>query len=289
MNLIIHYIDHENVIDGNTITLLDLFFFMKLHNIDISCIFFTISSNQYQILYTNLINSRYKLNIDVTYNYLKSIGLNIISLCGRYSNLTKYILRRFDNVIMTDATYNRLKDVKLLYKNLSIITSWFSFYNKNEYPNNTKIFNENHLCGEVNYYKKIYVDLLKDVKCNTEKLFILANGERRLTQHELNEIDNKYFGIKILCQDKVQDLDTSRYKLYCIGQPLFDYSTYLYVPTKTYEFAPRMLVESIFLNKKIEIYKYPSNINQRFFDIEINDIQKYKLSIDDELIKSIRS
>lgn len=280
MNLILHYIDHENVIDGNTITLLDLFFFMKLHSIDVNCIFFSISHNSYKMIFNDLILSRY----NISNQYLKEV--KVVTCDPNLLKLKRNLLCKFDNIIMTDATYSRLKNVKLVFNQLDIINSWFSFYNKNTYPSNTKIFNENYLCGKVNYHKKICVELLKN-KYTKDKMFILANGERRLTQHELDDISFKFNCNKVLCQDIIEGLDITNYTIYSLKDPLFDYSTYLYVPTKTYEFAPRMLLESIFLGKNVEIYKYPENKNQRFIDIMNNDINKYKLTLNDEIIRNL--
>lgn len=286
--LIIHYIDRYNVIDGNLPTIIDLYIFLKKLGINVWCILFSDDTDKSNINFSEILEkcfyNRYNEN---DYKIIKRIKYIKYK---KVNDILKLNLVKYDISIMTDKTFFntiRLSAILPTY-NYFILNSWFSFYFKNEYPDNTTIFNENYLCGQVNYNKKTYKESLKNYIDNQNKMFILANGERRLTQDELYEIKEKYKNYKlVLCQDKIDNLDVSGFNLFDISMPLFDYSTYLYVPTKTYEFAPRMLLESIYLGKKIKYYKYPENKNKRFLDIINNNIDQYLLTENDEIIQII--
>ena len=60
MNVILHYVDHTNLIDGNTLTVLDLFFFLQ-KKVKMKCVFFIDCDINLNFLY-NLIKSRYNLD-----------------------------------------------------------------------------------------------------------------------------------------------------------------------------------------------------------------------------------
>lgn len=299
MILIAHYIDFCNPIDGNLLNQLDYYIFLKLRNIDIKFfIFHEYLENkldpQIQKKLNILIDSRYNLSNIEKRNIKKDILYYFFNGQQRFILFLKK--QKINYLILTDQTYDRLFNINKLSLNvindIFIIRSWYSFYNKlNLTYGNAIILNENELCGNVNYLKKVYTELLFNDNKNNNA-FILANGERKLTDEEISDISHLYsdkFDNIFLCSNHFHDI--SKYPKCCFidtvsTNRLFElFSTYIYVPTKTYEFAPKMLLESIFLGKSIIYYKYPENINKRFEDIKNNDIEKYKLTKNDKLFQ----
>ena len=300
MILIAHYIDFYNPIDGNLLNQLDYFIFLKLRNIDVKFFIYqdyleNSLDPQIQKKLNVLIDSRYNISNSEKRDIKKNILYCLMSDKQKSIFVTLHT-QRIDNLIVTDQSYDRIFNINKLplkvHDKIFVIRSWFSFYNELSLSyGNVIILNENELCGDVNYLKKVYTDLLFNDN-NNNNAFILANGERKLTDDEISDIHHLYsdkFDNIFLCSNHQHDI--SKFSKYHFidtvsKNKLFEsFSTYIYVPTKTYEFAPKMLLESIFLGKSIIYYKYPDNINKRFEDIKNNDIEKYKLTEKDELFQ----
>jgi len=290
--LFLHYIDKTNPIDGNLLTVLDYSLFCQDNNIKHTSILILPSYTynvqdklDFEQLLFKLIKSRYNNHEKIR-----------VYTCDEHQ-IKELVTLKFTKLVCSDRTFEEIHKMDIHFilqsKKFIIYRTWHSFYNREvENPNNYSIIilNENPSCGNYNYNRKIYFDGLRNTDCNENTAFILANGERRISEDYVEEYLSPKYKDKY---DKI--ILVSNYKLE-VQKPfiwyntlylpdLFNYKTFIYCGSNNYDYSPRMLLESIYLNKEIIMDSYPLNYSDRFLTVVKPDLlTNYTLDLSDAII-----
>ena len=223
-----------------------------------------------------------------------------------YIKFSMYKLSRnvFDKVITNTKVFHNLNG-EIIGNEMHIVHTWASF--SKEYKTKLDIlfdgrkniifYNENKLCGEVNYIRPIYLKLLKKPRVSEDNVFLHIAGIRRITLTEFIKFVRPKLPINkkvIVSYPESQDSTFSYLKkinnveVYKNHVPkLFErYNTYFYIMLHSMDYSPRMIIENYYFKKKL-IFVNVKGYHQRLSDILNCDIEKYHLTDNDLLIRNV--
>ena len=272
--LFLHHIDETNQVDGNLLTIFDYYSFYKSKGESCEIIFFIPSTSFVDLNHIDIVTERYKNEISYS--------------CVDEHNIYNLLKLPYSNCFLSDRTYYEItnkwkKEICLSKFRCYVYRTWFSF----KYSFNTKnatILNEVQELGETNYKRKIYFEGIKNYKCKNKTALVLANGQRYLTEYEIDEILEIYkdYKIQIIANYPIENKHPRLQVYDTVKEDLFNFSTYIYT-ANDYDYAPRMLLESIFLEKEVLVYKTPSLSNSERLNVLSNKnlLKNYMFTLDD--------
>lgn len=285
-NCFLLFIDPYHPLNGNIYYHLDYFNFVSKFDKDVKFVFYLEPNHIYWLNKEIILEIAKERFGQVNFN-----PENIFFEQTKNFNLLKY---RSKNIVTTDHTYFKL-DGLIPGENIFIFNTWFSLKYKYLIRNKfCTILNESPENGEVNYIRKIDLSGLKEPQNNPNNLFVYISGERSIVEEKLEDIYNKYsiqFDFVLTCQNYNLNIRKEKLKqfMYRLPNCFEQFSTYLYIPPRQLDFAPRLIIESKFLNKNILIDSFPENENgmKRINSVLNNDINEYILNQTDFVIEKL--
>lgn len=278
--LFLHHIDETNIVDGNLLTIFDYYSYYVSQDVDAEIILFIPSTSFVDIDIINTVISRYKNTPKYTIIDEHSI-FNILK-------------SKHHNCFLSDRTFYEIyyswnKPVVLSKFKLHVYRTWFSFNHKLNLDN-IHVLNEVSELGIVNYKRKIYFEGLQNYS-NPCVALLLANGQRQISISDIENILTMYSHLELQIITNIDiEYTNPRVTFYnTVKKDLFNFSTFIYT-ANDFDYAPRMLLESIYLNKEIIIYKMPKIPSKRFKVLQNRSLLKdYTFSKDDIFEEQIES
>lgn len=253
-----------------------------------------------------------KKGVDVRLIFTPSCDVDRIMeiMCDRYNlDDIDYIsgvysdgIVRSPNVITTTKTlYDLNGDIQS--DSLYVVDTWASFYHKKEIDvmisnMNAKRYNECPWCGDVNYTRPIYFDLLKrPIKSNDAIYLHIAGNARHISIGDFIRYISPIVKGRRVVVSYTKEQERYLYFLKSLDVEahidhtpnLFErFDTYMYVLLRGFDFSPRMILESCYFDKKI-IYldnTLQKSAMTRYQDCINGNIGKYGMSDNDPLIRN---
>ena len=288
---IIHYVSKWHPFNGNIFNNFEYFIFLLKKGIDVKLYIVSNEITLDSILF--VMNDRYNLE-DVDYND---------HIIFSYDELP---IKQFDLVIINSKTIYDL-DTDFDANEIHLVNTWASYFEefrervekfcKNK--SNIIVYNECNLCGETNYIRPIYIDLLKKPKESEDNIFLHVSGVRGITLIEFLKFVAPRMNKRIITSfpenqnesmDFLTNLDNVDVYTNHIPGLFSKFDTYFYIMLRSIDYSPRMLIECSYLNKEI-IFVDKTNTDhggvKRYNDILNGDIDKYLLTENDKLVKRI--
>ena len=212
----------------------------------------------------------------------------------------------FDVVITNSKTIHDL-DTDFAANEIHLVNTWATYFKEFrervdkfcEGKTNIILYNECELCGEVNYIRPIYIDLLKKPTESEDNIFLHISGVREITfpeflKYVVPHIDRNVITSMPETQNKtmnyLKSLDSTEVYTNHIPNLFSKFTKYFYIMLRGIDYSPRMLIECSYLNKEI-IFVDKTNKQhggkQRYNDILNGDIDKYALTLDDKLVNRL--
>ncbi len=283
MNAVIH-LSGRNIIHGTLFYSLEYFLFLHDQKINTE---FLISNIDKEIL-EFIIKDRYDLTVD---------QLNI-KIFRNESMLRSYVLKnKYSNVIISHSSLMSLKPIISADK-VHVMVSALSFNRPINNFGNYIFYNERQQFGHDNYIKKIYFKAFKKFKTYDDctLLHITDYSQSIKIKKLMNLIEQFKITNRIIVTGKI-DLIKHELKNSDINFIVYDqhprnflslFNALLYINENGFDYAPRLMIESYLMNKKI--YFYNDNCNDgsidRYSDIIRNDVTKYLLDNNDAIFKN---
>ena len=211
----------------------------------------------------------------------------------------------FKNVITNSKTVFDL-DGKITAEHIHMVHTWASCIGgfkekicKFLHYNDIIEYNESPLCGEVNYTRPIYFNILKPVSIISTNVYLHLCGVRNIKMRDfLEHVLPLVKGKKIMVSYPEHQSKEMEYlnkinfvETYINHIPdLFNkFGTYFYIMLDSIDYSPRMLIECAYLGKEI-IYLDKTGVLHggytRYKDIQDRNIDKYQMTEDDKLLKN---
>lgn len=277
---ILHNCHHLHPYSGNIFYQFEYYIYLLKKGVDVGLVF-TPSCDVPRIL--EIMRDRYNLD-DI--DYMSGISTDGVITAPNVITTTKVVYDLNGNI---DA------------ENLYVVDTWASYYymddiNRMLSGKNVKRYNESKICGDTNYIRPIYFDILKKPSVCDDAIYLHIAGKARhifvgdFIRHISDIIRDRNV---VVSYTKEQE-----HQLYFLNQPnitryidhvpnLFEkYNTYMYVLLRGFDFSPRMMVESHYLGKDI-IYidgTQHRSAYGRYQDCMNDDIEKYRMTDNDILI-----
>lgn len=213
-------------------------------------------------------------------------------------NITSDGVTTAPNVITTTKViYDLAGGVKA--ERLFVVGSWVSYGFGNEVAGylkgrNVTLYNECPECGEVNYTRPIYFDLLKKPVVSDDAVYLhISSNSRGVTAGEYINYIKPHIGdrktITSCTEEQYKKMFFIQNKHISHIKGLFSkFDTYLYILLKTKDYSPRMIMESKYLGKDI-IYintvRNTTSVN-RYNDCMSNNLEKYHMRDSDPLLRN---
>ena len=268
-------------INGSLLYAIEYFLFLLYNNYDVKLLIFGMNENQI----CDMINDRYSIK---NY-YLDNIVFTKNSKKCVYDTYKKF---KFKNAILSAGTFQSL-DYIINAQTMHVFNCWMSFSQIKKYPKKENIFNYNEIpvLGDINYSKKIYWDIYKQFdKFENKTLCHITETNKDLNEHDIElaglTLDDLIFtGIP----PKIKNADFFSSHPMNFAQ-LFN--RFWYIAKESYDYAPRLLVES-FLYKKNIIFQKFNNVYDgasiRYKAIQANCVDEYLLNSNDLIMQRIAS
>ena len=300
MKAVIHYFPtHDNFINGSFFYILDYYLYL-ITECKENVYFIGIADADYRPYMFNLIKTRYTLMIPS--NNFMFLQVNYTNTQNHAPNLNKIYHQllsfRIDISLTNVETMRFLNGVlpskQVLIQGTHYTTAIKDIINLNR--ENYKIFEENN-----NYKKKLYMKRVKrpqHVATNTG--FVNLKGLRYINDEEFKQYIIPYYdnlNKLYVFGDKNLKYKYEYLSSYSNIQVLYDnplnlfelFDTYIDITLHTFDYSPRMLIESAWFNKKIVYIDTgkEDGAKIRYNDIMNNDWRKYILNSEDEIIKEM--
>lgn len=279
MNAVLYHANPANPISGNIFYLFEYYLIIRKYK-----------EIKFIILDTNNLNYIKDIFLD-KYEFDKEILDDIISW-----NSKEILKLNIDKCLTTDRVYNDLTLIRA--KEIFIFNTWNSFENKiKKNDKRVKIFNECEMCGDVNYFRKLYFKAFKKPSNVENNIFVHLPNVRIPSEEEFTKIYesfNNYEQILIYTDREIEYLNKFEdIKVY--NEHIFNFfnrfNRYAYVLPNGQDYSPRLLLEAKYLNKEILYYR---NIIEndggfkRYNDILSDNILKYELNENDDIINMFK-
>lgn len=300
MKAVIYYFPtHDNFINGSFFYILDYYLYL-ITECKENIYFIGVAESDYRPYIFDLIKTRYTLIIPS--NNFIFLQVNYTNTQNHAPNLNKIYHQllsfRIDISLTNVETMRFLNGVlpskQVLIQGTHYTTAIKDIINLNR--ENYKIFEENN-----NYKKKLYMKRVKrpqHVATNTG--FVNLKGLRYINDEEFKQYIIPYYdnlNKLYVFGDKNLKYKYKYLSSYSNIQVLYDnplnlfelFDTYIDITLHTFDYSPRMLIESAWFNKKIVYIDTgkEDGAKIRYNDIINNDWKKYILNSEDEIIKEM--
>lgn len=276
---------HFSLFNGSFYYILEYFLFLYVKNVDINLFLLDNKNNNIKAEFKEYFNTKY--NIPFPENNIHS--MRIIDL---------FNIKKAEQNIVDIETYSNPFIKKYIGDNqihLIYTARYKEFLNEDMNKKNIFHYNENQ-----EYNKKIYFEILKKPKISKKYSFMSLKEMRAVN---IEQFDNRIYPyLKIISQNRKTKIlldKNSRLSLHlkqyddiicfyeAINNLFEEFDIYIDCMLNNFDYSPRMMLESYYLNKKVFYITNNKNDNalKRYNDIMSGNIMKYNLDENDVLIR----